>query len=62
MSQAPEEKPTPARPLAGYRDTGGEEARWSRGSVVRAWVILAVIALFYLGWTLTVYFLEPGLR
>ena len=52
----------PARPLVGYRDTGAEESRWSRRSVIRAWVILAVIALCYLGWTLTVYFLEPGLR
>jgi hypothetical protein len=51
----------PARPLVGYRDVG-EDVRHSRGSVIRAWVILAVIALFYLGWTLTVYFLEPGLR
>ena len=25
-------------------------------------VVLAAIALIYLGWTLTVYFLEPGLR
>ena len=62
MSRAPEERPRPARPLVGYRDTGAEGARHSRGSVVRAWVILAVIALIYLGWTLTVYFLEPGLR
>jgi hypothetical protein len=52
----------PARPLVGYRDTGAEEARYTRGSVIRAWLILAVIALIYLGWTLTVYFLEPGLR
>jgi hypothetical protein len=51
----------PARPLYGYRDVG-EDVRHSRGSLVRAWVILAVLALFYLGWTLTVYFLEPGLR
>jgi hypothetical protein len=29
---------------------------------MRAWIILAVIALLYLGWTLVVYFLEPGLR
>ena len=62
MSQAPEQRPRPARPLVGYRDTGADEARFSRRSVVRAWVILAVIALLYLGWTLTVYFLEPGLR
>ena len=61
MSESPE-SPRPGRPLVGYRDTGAEGARHSRGSVVRAWVILAVIALFYLGWTLTVYFLEPGLR
>jgi hypothetical protein len=52
----------PARPLVGYRDTGEQEARDSRGSIIRAWIILALIALFYLGWTLTVYFLEPGLR
>jgi len=52
----------PARPLVGYRDTGEQEARYSRASLMRAWIILAVIALFYLGWTLTVYFLEPGLR
>jgi hypothetical protein len=51
----------PARPLVGYRDTG-EEPRWSRRALTRAWVILAVLALCYLGWTLTVYFLEPGLR
>ncbi|TML17022.1 MAG: hypothetical protein E6G33_04090 [Actinobacteria bacterium] len=61
MSQSPEPG-RPARPLVGYRDTGGEEARFSRASVTRAWIILAVIALLYLGWTLTVYFLEPGLR
>jgi hypothetical protein len=51
----------PARPLLGYRDTG-EDLRHSRGSMIRAWIILACLALFYLGWTLTVYFLEPGLR
>jgi hypothetical protein len=51
----------PSRPLLGYRDTG-EEIRHSRGATMRAWIILAVIAVFYLGWTLTVYFLEPGLR
>jgi uncharacterized membrane protein YdfJ with MMPL/SSD domain len=61
MSRGPEETPRPARPLRGYRDTG-EETRWSRRAVTRAWIILAVIALFYLAWTLTVYFLEPGLR
>lgn len=50
-----------ARPLRGYRDVG-VDARHSRGSLVRAWIILAVLVAFYLGWTLTVYFLEPGLR
>jgi hypothetical protein len=52
----------PARPLLGYRDTGEGDVRHSRGSLIRAWVILAALVLFYLGWTLTVYFLEPGLR
>ena len=52
----------PARPLVGYRDTGAEGARHSRGAMIRAWVILAILVAFYLGWTLTVYFLEPGLR
>jgi hypothetical protein len=51
----------PARPLFGYRDVG-EDVRHSRNAVWRAWIILAAIALFYLGWTLLVYFLEPGLR
>ena len=51
----------PARPLFGYRDVG-EDIRHSRGAVSRAWVVLAVMAILYLGWTLTVYFLEPGLR
>ena len=62
MARGPEETPRPATPLAGYQDTGAEGARWSPRSVIRAWIILAVIALLYLGWTLTVYFLEPGLR
>jgi hypothetical protein len=51
----------PARPLFGYRDVG-EDVRHTRRAEMRAWVILAIIALFYLAWTLTVYFLEPGLR
>jgi hypothetical protein len=51
----------PARPLIGYRDVG-EDVRHSRRAVNRAWVILAIMALVYLGWTLTVYFIEPGLR
>ena len=58
---ADEPRQRPARPLVGYRDVG-EDVRPSRGSLIRAWIILAAIALFYLGWTLTVYFLEPGLR
>ena len=51
----------PARPLFGYRDVG-EDVRHSRRATTRAWVILAVLVAFYLGWTLIVYFLEPGLR
>jgi hypothetical protein len=55
------EKPRPARPLVGYRDVG-EDVRHSRQQVVRSWVILAFLVVLFLGWTLTVYFLEPGLR
>jgi uncharacterized membrane protein YdfJ with MMPL/SSD domain len=62
MSESPPDPPRPARPLVGYRDTGADEARYSRRAVARAWIILAAVALFYLAWTLTVYFLEPGLR
>jgi hypothetical protein len=51
----------PARPLIGYRDVG-EDVRHSRRAVNTAWIILALMALVYLGWTLTVYFVEPGLR
>jgi hypothetical protein len=51
----------PARPLFGYRDVG-DDVRHSRGASTRAWIILAVLGLLYLAWTLTVYFLEPGLR
>ena len=51
----------PARPLAGYRDVG-EDVRHSRPQIVRAWLILAFLIVLYIGWTLTVYFLEPGLR
>ena len=51
-----------ARPLFGYRDVGEGDVRHSRGSLIRAWIILLALVLFYLGWTLTVYFLEPGLR
>jgi hypothetical protein len=58
---ADEPRNRPARPLVGYRDVG-EDVRHSRGAMTRAWIILAIIVVFYLGWTLTVYFLEPGLR
>ena len=54
-------RPRPARPLFGYRDVGGD-VRHSRGAQTRAWIILAIIAVAYLAWTLTVYFVEPGLR
>jgi hypothetical protein len=59
MENEPEQRP--ARPLAGYRDVG-EDVRHSRSAMTRAWVILAVLMALYLGWTLVVYFLEPGLR
>ena len=60
-AQEPERRPAPARPLVGYRDVG-EDVRQSRGSMIRAWIILAALMVFYLGWTLVVFFLEPGLR
>ncbi len=59
MENEPEQRP--ARPLVGYRDVG-EDVRHSRSAMTRAWVILAVLMALYLGWTLIVYFLEPGLR
>ena len=55
------EQPRPARPLVGYRDVG-EDVRHSRQQTVRSWLILAFLIVLFLGWTLTVYFLEPGLR
>jgi hypothetical protein len=58
---ADEPRARPARPLVGYRDTG-EEIRHTRGALTRAWVILAALMICYLGWTLVIYFLEPGLR
>jgi len=51
----------PARPLLGYRDVG-EDVRHNRSTITRAWIILAILIVLYLAWTLTVYFLEPGLR
>jgi hypothetical protein len=52
----------PARPLYGYRDIGAAAARHSRRAVVRAWLILAVLIILYFAVTLTIYFVEPGLR
>ena len=60
-AQEPERRPAPARPLVGYRDVG-EDVRHSRPAMIRAWVILAVLMACYLGWTLVIFFLEPGLR
>jgi hypothetical protein len=60
VAEAPEQRP--ARPLEGYRDIGAADERESRSSMVRSWLILAVMVLIYLGWTLTVFLLEPGLR
>ena len=54
-------KQQPSKPVMGYRDVG-EDVRQGRNAVSRAWIILAIMALLYLGWTLTVYFIEPGLR
>jgi hypothetical protein len=51
----------PARPLSGYRDVG-PDVRHSRRSEIRSWIILALLIAVYLGWTLIIYFLEPGLR
>jgi hypothetical protein len=51
----------PARPLFGYRDVG-DDVRHSKRAQRLTWVTLAVLILIYLAWTLTVYFLEPGLR
>jgi hypothetical protein len=50
-----------ARPVIGYRDVG-EDVRHTRAAVNRAWVILAIMVVVYLAWTLTVFFIEPGLR
>ena len=59
--EEPQQPQRPARPLVGYRDVG-EDVRHSRGAMSRAWLILIVFVVLYLAWTLTVYFLEPGLR
>jgi hypothetical protein len=61
MAQNPDDQPRPARPLVGYRDVG-EEVRHGRNALTRAWIVLAILMVIYLAWTLTVYFIEPGLR
>jgi hypothetical protein len=58
---ADEQRTGSARPLTGYRDTG-EDIRYSRSAVTRAWIIIAALMILYVGWTLVIYFLEPGLR
>jgi hypothetical protein len=60
MARDPE-KQRPARPLFGYRDVGAD-VRHGRSALRRAWIMLAILIVFYLAWTLTIYFLEPGLR
>jgi hypothetical protein len=57
---ADEPRQRPARPLVGYRDTG--DIRHSSKAHVRSWIILVGLMAIYLGWTLVIYFLEPGLR
>jgi hypothetical protein len=53
----------PARPLYGYRDIGAADgARHSRRALQRAWLLLVLMILIYLGVMLTIYFVEPGLR
>jgi hypothetical protein len=61
MAQNPDDQPRPARPLVGYRDVG-EQIRHGRQALTRTWIVLAILIVIYLGWTLTVYFIEPGLR
>jgi hypothetical protein len=61
MAQNRDDQPRPARPLFGYRDVG-ENVRHSRTALTRAWIVLAILIVIYLAWTLTIYFLEPGLR
>ena len=61
MARNQDDQPRPARPLFGYRDVG-ENVRHSRTALTRAWIVLAILIVIYLAWTLTVYFLEPGLR
>jgi hypothetical protein len=58
MAEEPRQRP--ARPLVGYRDTG--DIRHSSRAHTRSWIILGALMAIYLGWTLVIYFLEPGLR
>lgn len=60
--ERPRRRLRPARPLYGYRDIGAPGARYSRRTVTRAWVIVAVMIVIYLAIMLTIYFVEPGLR
>jgi hypothetical protein len=50
----------PSRPLSGYRDVG--DIRHSSRAHIRSWIILVALMAIYVGWTLVIYFLEPGLR
>jgi hypothetical protein len=59
----PRRRLRPARPLYGYRDIGAAAgARHSRRAVTRAWLILALMIVIYLGVMITIYAIEPGLR
>jgi hypothetical protein len=51
----------PGQEQVGYRDVG-EDVRHTRAAISRAWVFVAIMAVLYLAWTLTVFFIEPGLR
>ena len=61
MAQNQDDQPRPARPLVGSRDVG-EDVRHGRDALTRAWIVLAILIVIYLAWTLTIYFIEPGLR
>lgn len=39
-----------------------EDARWAAGRQLRDWGILAGMIALTIGWTLLIYFFEPGLR
>jgi hypothetical protein len=61
MARNQDDQPRPARPLFGYRDVG-EEVRHGRNALTRTWIVLAILMVIYVAWTLTIYFIEPGLR